>query len=311
MSDVKKLYVLSPICDELPAHLDDYIKMNGLSATLADADERLWPLAKRYAPTLKDVLANCKWRSKQYDCSDLFDEVLTDEGVCFSFNLQNASELYNEQFIHEHYHVTRHNKPSYYRNGRWNIPPDVDDGEDDVVYPRRVYVGSEGLRFELILNKKDKDYVCSGPVQSFKIQFSSFDNHPQMKRNFYRIPMSYDIVMSVHPNIMNSTDQLIQHYSKEKRQCINAEKDDRHLLFFQKYTQRNCQLEALSRRQYWECNCVDYWLPREKNQTICRSADQLSCLENIESKAVLKVWNGSQVDFDCMVRDSFFPKKIQ
>lgn len=295
VSDVEKLYVLSPLCDGLPKYLDEYIQLNGLSAKLADADERFWPLAKRYAPTLKDILANCSWRRDSYNCSDLFHEVLTDEGICFSFNLQNASELYNENLLHEHFHVTRHNQPSYFWNHR--IPPNM---TEQMIYPRRVYVGSEGLRFELVLNRRDKDFVCSGPVQSYKIQISSSDDHPHMHRNFYRIPMSHDIVMSVHPNIMNSTDQLIANYDKKKRQCIDAEKKEKKLHAFKKYTQRNCQLNQLSYRQNDECGCVAYWIPRAPNQTICRSAEKLKCIEPIESEAVLGVWNGSQISFECI-----------
>lgn len=269
--------------------------MNDLSEKLADADERFWPLAKRYAPTLKDVIINCSWRFEPYNCSDLFHEVLTDEGICFSFNYQNASELYKEDAIHEHFHVTRHDKPSY--DWKEHYPLNI---TEEMFYPRRVFVGSEGLRFELSLNKKDKDYACSGPVQSFKIQLHSSDDHPHMHRNFYRIPMSHDIVMSVNPNIMNSTDQLIKNYKYEKRQCVNAKEDDRTLQYFKKYTQRNCHLNELSFRQNKDCHCVAFWLPRAPNQTVCRSVENLKCIERSESDAVVKVMNGSQISFNCM-----------
>lgn len=294
VSDVEKLYVLQPLCNDAPKYLDEYVKLNRLKAKLADADERFWSLAKRYAPTLKDIISNCSWRRDPYNCSDLFHEVLTDEGICFSFNLQNASELYKEDMLHKHYHVTRHNKSSYYWNER--IPPNM---TEDMIYPRRVYVGSEGLRFELILNRKDKDFVCSGPVQSFKIQISSSDDQPHMHRNFYRIPMLHDIVMSVHPNIMNSNEQL-DSIELEKRQCANVKKDNRQLHTLKKYTQRNCQLDELLYRQNDSCNCVAYWIPRLYNHTICRSAKDLKCIEPIESDAVIKNWNGSQISFNCL-----------
>lgn len=200
--------------------------MHDLTETLADADEKFYRVAKRYAPTLNDVLQDCSWRRYSRPCSELFNEVLTDDGICFSFNLLNASELYNEAMLNEHYPLTRHNNPSYYWNGK--IPANL---TEDMIYPRRVLIGSEGLRFQLNLPTKDKDYVCSGPVQSFKIQLHSSADHPQMHQYFYRIPMQHDIVMAVHPNIMNSTDQLIQNYDKERRQCIDAEKDKRELLY--------------------------------------------------------------------------------
>lgn len=292
ISDVEKLYVLSPLCDELPAYLNEYIEMKNLSQRLADADARFWRMAKRYAPTIKDVLTNCKWRHDPQNCSELFHEVLTDDGICFSFNLQNASELYKEEAINEHYHITRHNKPSHLLN---NIPPNI---TEDMIYPRRVLTGSEGLRFELILPGPDKIYECSGPVQSFKIQLHSSDDHPQMHRNFYRIPMSHDIIMSVHPNIMNSTVQLIQNFNQWERQCVAH--GDRELHFFKKYTQRNCQLQALAYRQKKTCKCVKYGLPRYKDSSICRSSINLKCIEHLESETVLNIFNGSQISFNCI-----------
>lgn len=294
-SAVEKLYVLSPVCDTLPKYLSHYLKMNNLSTALANADERFFQLVKRYAPTLQDTLQNCSWRRYQFNCSDLFNEVLTDDGICFSFNFLNASELYHEEFLHEHYHITRHNKSSQYWNG--HIPPNM---TEEMIYPRRVLTGNEGLRFQLIKPMRDVDYVCSGPVQSFKIQLHSASDHPQMHRNFYRIPMEHDIVMTVDPNIMNSTDQLIQNYEKEKRQCIDAEKDQRFLLFFKKYTQRNCQLQALAYRTHKRCHCVSYGLPRQKNQKICRGTRDLLCVQHVESETVLNIWNGSSIDFNCM-----------
>lgn len=295
VSDVEKMYVLAPLCDKLPKYLNEYIELNDLTASLTDADDRFYGMAKRYAPTVDDVLQECKWRRDPINCRDIFHEVLTDDGICFSFNLLNASELYHEDFLHEHYHVTRHNKPSYYWNGI--VPSNL---TEDMIYPRRVLTGSEGLRFELILPMRDKDYVCSGAVQSFKIQLHSSYDHPQMHRNFYRIPMSHDIIMSVHPNIMNSTDQLIQNYQKDKRQCIDAERDKRFLLFSKRYTQRNCQLQAFAYRTNKQCDCVPYGVPRQKNQTICRSADEMRCAQYVESESVLNIWNGKSIDFNCM-----------
>lgn len=119
-----------------------------------------------------------------------------------------------------------------------------------------------------------------------------------MHRNFYRIPLGYDIVMSVHPNIMNSTDRLKQ-YPEDKRQCAKDE-ESRQLSFFKNYTQRNCQLCELSFRQNQACKCVEYGLPREKDQPICRSKINLKCIEHVESETVLNIFNKSAVSFNCL-----------
>lgn len=296
VSDVEKLYVLSPLCNSLPKYLDDYIELHNLKGRLADADARFWRMANRYAPKVKDVLENCSWRRYDRNCTDLFDEVLTDDGICFSFNLQNASELYKEDLMNEHYHLTRHNKPSYYWNN--TFPPNTTAktiNESDI-YPRRVLTGSEGLRFQLLLPQNDIDYKCSGPVQSFKIQLHSADDIPQMHRNFYRIPMKHDIIMSVHPNIMNCTEKLLT-YKDHERQCQKASYQ---IHFFKKYTQRNCQLSEISRRQHDTCGCVEYGVPRYKNQKICRSNNDAECINHVEGDTVSDILNGTKVSYNCM-----------
>lgn len=56
----------------------------------------------------------------------------------------------------------RHNKSSkYWKTGEYT--------EEEDIYPYRVLSGSEGLSIDMRLSEKDIDYVCSGPVQSFKI----------------------------------------------------------------------------------------------------------------------------------------------
>lgn len=50
---------------------------------------------------------------------------------------------------------------------------------------------------------------------------------------------------------MNTTASLIENYSKEQRKCV-AE-GERKLVFFTKYTQRNCQLDNIALRTARKC----------------------------------------------------------
>lgn len=232
--NIKMIHSLSPLCDRAPAHLEEYVRNSNI-INETSADEQFFAYAKRVAPTLNETLFRCTWHRQDVNCSDIFKEILTDEGLCFTFNYYNASELYNENMLDETFHVTRHNKASKY----WNGEIDANMTESDI-YPYRVLSGSEGLRVDLRLYEFDVDYVCSGPVQSFKILLHSAGEIPQMKKYYYRIPLDYDTVMAVRPNIMNTTESLIKNYKKEQRKCVVE--GERNLIFFKKYTQRNCQL---------------------------------------------------------------------
>lgn len=49
------------------------------------------------APSLSDVMFGCEWAGQLTSCKKLFKEFWTDEGLCFTFNILNASEVYREE----------------------------------------------------------------------------------------------------------------------------------------------------------------------------------------------------------------------
>lgn len=296
---MKILYALSPLCEEKPRFFEQFLNLyktkNLINST--EADVEFFNYAKRAAPSMHDTLIQCNWHHKNINCSEIFTEIQTDEGICWTFNSLNASEVYKEMRLDQHYHVTRHNRTSLYWNGVF-----VPNMTEEHIYPYRVLSGSEGLQIELSLNESDIDYICSGPVQSFKILLHSAGEIPQMKKYYYRIPLDHDIVMAVRPNIVNTTTYLIENYTKDQRKCLapNAEKTERDLLFFKKYTQRNCQLEALTVRTLIKCKCATFGMPRFINTTICRTASELKCVKIIEETLMKLVLNKTYIDYECL-----------
>lgn len=289
--DLQMMHSLSPICDRPPAHFEEYVKQSGLNVT--DADVQFFANAKRVAPSLNEILFRCTWHRQDINCSDIFQEILTDEGICFTFNYYNASEIYNEYMLADSFHVTRHKKKSSYWNG-----VKVPNMTESDIYPYRVLSGSEGLRIDLRLFEFDIDYVCSGPVQSFKILLHSAGEIPQLKKYYYRIPLDHDTVMAVRPNIMNTTESLIKNYNQDQRKCIDE--GERNLIFFKKYTQRNCQLDNLALRTSIRCKCVAFSMPRLRNIPICRTLVQLQCVKNVENSLMQQVLNKTAISYNCL-----------
>lgn len=48
------------------------------------------------APTFNETMFLCKFRNDFQPCHDMFREVITDEGLCFTFNMLNSQELYRD-----------------------------------------------------------------------------------------------------------------------------------------------------------------------------------------------------------------------
>lgn len=56
-------------------------------------------MIEEMAPVLSDTIRACRWKNYGDDntCSDLFTPVLTEEGLCFSFNNLNWDEIYTDK----------------------------------------------------------------------------------------------------------------------------------------------------------------------------------------------------------------------
>lgn len=47
---------------------------------------------------LNDSLHNCKWHGDDKDCSTLFRPILTENGICFTFNSLNSRDIYSDLY---------------------------------------------------------------------------------------------------------------------------------------------------------------------------------------------------------------------
>lgn len=87
------------------------------------------------------------------------------------------------------------------------------------------------------------DYICRGPVQGFKILLHTPGEIPRVSKQYFRVPLRQEVVVSVKPNMITTSDGLIE-YAPDRRQCYFN--NERHLKFFKVYTQSNCELECLA-----------------------------------------------------------------
>lgn len=76
------------VCDpQLLKHFtfDDVI-LNGSSEIVEELKKTLY--------SLDDSMMFCKWRDSLVRCSKFFNEILTDQGICFSFNMLDYKEMF-------------------------------------------------------------------------------------------------------------------------------------------------------------------------------------------------------------------------
>lgn len=78
------------ICD---AHLTNHFVI-GDNVT----DKSITKTLTRLAPTINETMMMCKFQNTLQYCNKYFDELMTDEGRCFTFNMINSEELFRDGY---------------------------------------------------------------------------------------------------------------------------------------------------------------------------------------------------------------------
>lgn len=48
-------------------------------------------------PLFDDTFLDCKWRNSPIQCKEIFHKVVTEDGVCYSFNALSPAEIYRAE----------------------------------------------------------------------------------------------------------------------------------------------------------------------------------------------------------------------
>ncbi|CAH1408253.1 unnamed protein product [Nezara viridula] len=208
----------------------------------------------------------CKWANKHsQNCSRIFRKLLTDEGICYSFNILDKQDLFRDDVLSElksdddseDLRVT-----GWSQDGGYTTEAFVDS------YPRRaLHSGSYGGIFIVPgAIREDADHYCKGPVEGFKVLIHNPAEYPVVGMRYLRIPLLQEVVIMVQPNIMTTSKNLIS-YSPQERHCYFP--SERYLSYFKVYNQPNCEIECLTNYTYLECGCVALHMPRKEGMRFC------------------------------------------
>lgn len=140
----------------------------------------------------------------------------------------------------------------------WNVEADLSKIAKH--YPKRtIWSGAKrGYINCLQYHTSDFDYLCQEGMQGHKIVLVSPDETPAIFDNFIYLDRKKEIVLSVTPQyIMPSKN--IEKYDPAIRNCFFD--NERYLRFFNKYNQKNCELECLTNFTITKCECTVFYMP--------------------------------------------------
>lgn len=280
LETIRKMHSITNFCHYAPYHLYNYTKYKNFTIDR----NIILPYLKKVSPNLTDII-NSGWcdlaTTQRVPCEKLLIPTLTDSGYCYTFNQMSSSDIYNTDKLADDFpkingfHASVEQLTDYTGSGNTKLL--------NLTYPYQIGRSSKGLeiRMQMPKNVSEKNLLCSSLFEGFKIQIHSGDEIPQMQERFYHIPFDHDVRISVRPNIMVTSPNLIKNYNQKQRKCID--KNEHNLEFFQKYTQRNCLLDVLATQMAEKCGCVRFWMPRHNDTNICYSFENFKCIEFVEN----------------------------
>ncbi|RZC35323.1 ASC domain containing protein, partial [Asbolus verrucosus] len=236
------------------------------------------------------LLRNCGFSfSEESDCTKLFTPLIADEGICYSFNILDRSEIFQESVTHYQDFHKSDNATNWSLEGGYT---------SDAGYPSRTFSAavSKGLSLNIFLPDDDLDLACISSVRGYKILVHAPTDIPLLGEEYIRVSLSQSVVVVIQP-YMITTSSSIKKYSPKKRGCYFRE--ERYLKYFQTYTAESCKLECLTNFTLEFCGCVHFFMPRENNTKICGSAN-ITCMEKVDSTSAVY----TDEDCDCLLRCS-------
>lgn len=178
----------------------------------------------------RDVLLFCKFKQQLIDCTELFKEVLTDEGICYTFNSFDRANMVQEE------------------------------GKSDD-QPHMILPGAfAGLNVVLYTKSSDLDFICKGPVQGYKLKVHSPHEHPRMSSGYSRIPLNSETLVKVKPEVVLSETGIGTYCHTSQTKTLKN---------FREYSQQNCMSECFSQFAFQRCGCVKMTMVHGNEERIC------------------------------------------
>lgn len=259
----------------------DSICTQGDSLENEDADiEGKWSYIREFllnsSQPCEEMITLCKFGMQMIDCDKSFSSVLTDEGLCCTFNAVHPSLLFNEFERKDHVDEFVHEDVEYMT---WT-PEEGYMKSNKVPYPSPVPGSGSNMGLTLTLNADVVNYYCSSTSSSgFKVLFHSPIETPKVANYGFFISTGLETKVVISPKISQASE-LIRKIPIRQRQCIFA--NEANLSYYNIYSKKNCEMECSSKLTELWCNCTLYFMPRKFNNgsKIC-NRKKASCYEQI------------------------------
>lgn len=275
---IQRVHSLAHFCAP-PLYLGEYIKYRNITGD-RNIMQHLQELEARVFHSRDQCFLT---GNREIKCDLLFTQLLTDVGLCYTFNQMSSNEIYKVDLLADDFPRVGSLNVSWFED---HFNPNGTKNSTQLRYlpfPYRMQNAGTGLEINMWLPATENhfDPMCDGLLEGLKIQIHSALDVPRLDKFFYHIPFDHDVRITVKPIIMKTSRAIIESHSIEERKCIGE--NEHGLRFFKMYTQRNCQLDILATESYEQCGCVLFWMPRTNHSKLCSFSSEFNCVKRIES----------------------------
>uniref|UniRef100_A0A6E8WCN3 Uncharacterized protein n=2 Tax=Anopheles coluzzii TaxID=1518534 RepID=A0A6E8WCN3_ANOCL len=192
-------------------------------------------------------------------CNDYMQVTLTNEGICYSFNMISQAEMFHPDVLQDEYQYLE--------------PWDTDGAT--VERGELLKVAVMVKLFSAVSYLRNAANACPSfsaqRGRGYRVLIHEPTVYPDLSKRNIRLSLSQTLTVALKPNIMMTSPELSK-YSAQKRQCYFGHEHP--LRFFRRYNQDNCELECLTNYTLARCGCVHFSMPRTNGTRVCRFEEE-------------------------------------
>ena len=184
------------------------------------------------------MFKGCWWKGIKVPCSKIFNTHPTDQGMCCTFNIDSAEEMFKESKYREmvDFMQKRDQNMSYERDK--SLGPKWEDGTEPYSEPGR----KKGLT---VILDAHSNMVTGGSVpedfDGYYAVIDSTDTYPMTTRKSVLLRPGHNNIVSMGATKVTA-DENIRDIKPLDRNCLF--KDEMNMNVHNSYTQANCMLEC-------------------------------------------------------------------
>ncbi|KAH8388064.1 hypothetical protein KR093_011523 [Drosophila rubida] len=227
-----------------------------------------------------EMLLYCSFGSRRELCSMIFKSVLTDDGLCCSFNALDPSFLFRNYT--DDARLEPEPESSLYEAIDWTPEQGYAARLPEFYYPRTS--GGTGSRMGLtvVLNASTTEYYCTKSMSNgFKVLVHNPAELPKVSNYGFIVSSGREARIPIEPVYEDATPS-IRSIKKSVRRCLFSDEND--LTYYRTYSRKNCELECEAKLLLRDCSCVLYYLPRiDPTARVCGPNDN-NCTNRVQTE---------------------------